>query len=203
MDLILHMPDWVREAAKELCFAPDQPLFMPGDCAERVYFLLQGRADIWCMSPQGQRVQLQQQGPGSCVGEMEALTGHALVNAVTAVTSCRCLALPADTFLQWARADADLAWQLMRYLAHTALEFGAFAAVGISGQLAQKVAYLLLYSPDGQQTRAQLLARTGASGRNLNRVLRRLQQLGCISAGGTVVRVCDREALFSVYCSDR
>lgn len=117
-DAIATLPECIRRHVIKKNIAPAETILLKGSEVSHVYILLQGFVRVSNDFINGHRYSFAEFGPPSLIGEVEVLAGQSRSAAtVEAITACRILSLPAETFLNWLRGDVELALLMARLVA--------------------------------------------------------------------------------------
>ncbi|MEO5804722.1 MAG: ATP-binding protein [Verrucomicrobiota bacterium] len=90
----------VRNAAREIAFAPNQPIFVEGDPGDGIYLVKRGLVQISAVLNVGERVVLTRLGAGELFGEMAVLDQNPRSASATAEEPTEVYFIPRDELLQ-------------------------------------------------------------------------------------------------------
>jgi small-conductance mechanosensitive channel/CRP-like cAMP-binding protein len=99
-----------------------------GDVAHWLYLIIDGEADVWAESRQGQRNYIATLKSGSVFGEMGMMTGEPRSATVTAKTDVDCYRLDKAGFEQIIRARPDITTEISQVLSTRAAELAQLRA---------------------------------------------------------------------------
>jgi CRP-like cAMP-binding protein len=100
-------------------YEPGEPIVEYLDRSDDVFFLTSGEARVIIYSLNGKVVSFHDLGPGDMFGEYPAIDGHPRSASVEARTSCLVATMPATTFRELLRTEADVEDALLRQLVAT------------------------------------------------------------------------------------
>jgi CRP-like cAMP-binding protein len=123
LDFLAHSPLFAplpaaeqARLAKQLvrrAWDKDAYLFLEGDPAERLLFVLDGRVKMLKHSESGRETILATFGPGQIVGEVGVLLGEIYPATAQALEPSVTLSLPRSAYISLIRTHPDLAWALI------------------------------------------------------------------------------------------
>ncbi len=154
-----------------------------GDEANKLYFLCEGRAQVFVADESGREVVLGQLEPGAIIGEMALLAEIPRTASVVTLEESVFLVLTRKSFLQaleqHPRIAVNLARSLARHVHHLTEAVGDFALLDVYG----RVAKLLRSSASDQDgrlitpkwTHQQIADRVGASREMVSKILKELR----------------------------
>lgn len=163
-----------------------------GDEANKLYFLREGRVQVFVADENGREVVLGELGPGAVIGELALLAEIPRTASVATLEPCTCLVLTRHSFLQLVEAHPKVALNLARALARQVNELteavGDFALLDVYG----RVAKLLRATATEQEgslitpklTHQQIADRVGASREMVSKILKELRAGGYIEVEG-------------------
>jgi CRP-like cAMP-binding protein len=120
--------DELTKLAEKLQAAPylaGDVLVRQGADARRLYLIVDGRADVFVESANGDRAKVAELGPGDFFGEMGLLTGEPRTATVVATTSMLCYRLDKDPFRDLVVSRPDVAEEISTVLAKRRAELDA------------------------------------------------------------------------------
>lgn len=100
-------------------YEPGEPIVEYLDRSDDVFFLTSGEARVIIYSLNGKVVSFHDLGPGDMFGEYPAIDGRPRSASVEARTSCLVATMPATTFRELLRTEADVEDALLRQLVAT------------------------------------------------------------------------------------
>jgi len=163
-----------------------------GDQANMLYFIVEGLAKVYIADEEGKEVLLNEQGPGTYLGELALLGAGARAASAVTLEDSVFLTLTKQSFRQLIADHPEIALSLMRDLAmrvrNMADEVSALALLDVYG----RVARLLTDSAQEQDgrlllprmTHQEIAARVGASREMISKILKELRVGGYLSTEG-------------------
>ena len=163
-----------------------------GDEANKVYFLCEGRVQVFVADEDGREVVLGQLEPGAIIGELALLAEAPRTASVVTLEDSAFLVLTRKSFLQaleqYPGTAINLARSLARHVQGLTEAVGDFALLDVYG----RVAKLLRSSARDQQgclitpkwTHQQIADRVGASREMVSKILKELRAGGYIGVEG-------------------
>jgi len=91
----------------------DEVLFRPGDQADRFYFLLNGRIDLYVQSPKRKESTIDLVGAGECFGIASIFDRGQFQHGAKVVDSARFVVVPAEPFLEQVGSNFTLVKSMM------------------------------------------------------------------------------------------
>lgn len=181
-------------------------LFMEGDEAAGLYFLLEGKVKIFRAAPDGREAVLHIFGPGEPFGEVAVFQGGKFPASAECVEAGKSLFLPRKALLDGISKDPALALNMLASLALRLRSFAAKVETLTLMETPQRLAaYLLLISEEqGEKedgsfqldiSKALLAGLLGTARETLSRCLTRMAEQGAINVSGRNVRIMDRAFL--------
>ncbi len=184
-------------------FAVGESVMSAGETLSCVYLIVSGTVEVIGQGSRSELLNIGSYGAWELLGELEFFSRVPVQSSVRALTSCEMLQIPNEVFLQWLSTDNALCIHLLTMLSNRFVSLSSFTKVGVTGMLDQRVAYLLLTHTNEKGvlpfTKATLAERAGTSQRSLNRVLKKLSELGVVDSTTTLVKVLDKEVLTQLY----
>jgi len=177
-------------------------LFLEGDDAHTVLFLLEGQAKILITSGAGREVVLDVLGPGEIVGELSAIDGLPRSATATALSSVEIASIRTADFQALIEARASIARQLLVLVAvrlrSTSRRQFELASSDALARVCGRLAHLAV---DGRvelrvpMSQSDLAAWAGLSREAVVKALRTLRTLGWIESRNRDIVLLDVEAI--------
>lgn len=195
--LMKTVPLNILERMRVRHFASRQFILQQDECYDYTYLLVSGRVKVFLNSPSGKQVVLDVYDPGMFLGEQEAIIKRPYSASVVNISSVTVLEMKNADFVEWTQKDHRFADHLIgnlsaqiyhltkrmeRYSMHSAL---------------QQIGLFLLQCGDGRApiTRERITYEVDTSYRNINRVLKRLADIGVIEISRSTIHITDRQTL--------
>ncbi len=202
------MPEELKNRAKELTVQDGHSFLSQGDVPEHLFLFLEGTARVFRATPKGNEYLMDMMVPGELAGEVEILNGDDCLCSVVAHGPCRAARFSRSLYREWIERDSDFSFLVIRQLCFRVRGLGMRAATHLSYPLEYSVLELLrerlqegTYNlPDF--SRSDLADYFGVSPRNMNRVLKKLQDKGliqCDTGGIQLLSPTLLEELIQVY----
>lgn len=205
----------VREAALQASYRrrlrAGEFFFYQEEPATTFYVLLDGRARLIQMTPEGHQVIIRYVGPGDGVGIIVALSDMPYPLSAEAVTECLALAWDSDSVTRLLETYPELAFSGMRLIAGRfrglQRRFQELATEKVERRVARTL--LRLARQAGRKTdngvlidlplsRQDLGEMTGTTLYTVSRILSRWEQDGLISTGRECVMICNPHGLVTI-----
>ncbi|WCJ59484.1 cyclic nucleotide-binding domain-containing protein [Fontisphaera persica] len=122
-DLPPHELAQIRQAARELSFAPGQTIFKEGDQGDGVYLVRAGEVEISALVGQGDRRPISRIGPGEMFGEMAVIDSEPRSASATAVGDVQAWFISRDELWSLLERSPVLSRHLMREISRRLREF--------------------------------------------------------------------------------
>lgn len=204
-------PDQVAQLesiAQRRSFRAGQVVFYKGDPAEAMYFILKGQVRIVLPSQSGEEAVLGVLQGGDFFGELSVFDGEPRSATVVATEPTETVALHRYDFLQFLRANPNVALDLLRILSSRLRRTDELVAEAaflfVPGRLAKKLLDLMQDHgrpvPGGvliglRLTQRELAAMIGATREAVNRHLGSFRAQGMIALQGRHIVVLDADKL--------
>ena len=179
-------------------------LFLEGDEAHGLFFMLAGKVKIFRAGPDGREAVLHVFGPGEPFGEVAVFEGRNFQASAQCVEAGETLFLPRRDLVAAIAADPGLALNLLSALSKRLRGFAAKVEALTLMETPQRLAAYLLHSSeehDGADVihldvgKGLLAGVLGTARETLSRSLSRMGEQGIIEVEGRKVRLLDKEAL--------
>ncbi|MCB0323610.1 MAG: Crp/Fnr family transcriptional regulator [Bdellovibrionales bacterium] len=164
-----------------------------GDPGPSMMFLLEGKAKVNLVSPEGKEIVLANLDKGEFFGEISVLTGEDRSANVVATTDCRLLVFPADEFKRHVSQYPGLAFAMMKELAlrlrASSEKIGDLVLYDVYRRVARTLKGLAKLVAVGDEekllieerpTHQELANMVGTSREMVTRALKGLEEDGCI-----------------------
>lgn len=165
-------------------------LFHQGDAADRVYFLIRGRAEVSASSPAGKRQLLGILEPGRLLGELGILADSPRTASILFLEDSVVWSVDADLFRSFLAEHPGSSLALLGALARLAESSEAFAEdllwLDLKGRVAKRLLQLGVLEARGEgrvvpaMTHADLASLCGGSRENVSRVLSEFERRGFV-----------------------
>ncbi len=177
----------------------DTPLFAAGDPCHAFPLLVEGEIQVMRSTPDGHEIELYRVRPGeSCIVSTSCLLGDAQYPARGQATVGAVLALlPQAVFDELIAVHVPFRQYVFGLFAERLGHMMQRVEDVAFRSLSRRIAAVLLDAPDGvmETTHERLAAQIGASREAVSRVLKKLEEAGCIALGRGRVSVVDRAHL--------
>ncbi|RMH02090.1 MAG: Crp/Fnr family transcriptional regulator [Chloroflexi bacterium] len=170
--------------------------FHQGEAAETFYILLEGRARLTQLTPEGHQVTIRYVGPGDAIGIIVALSNTTYPISTEAITDCTTLAWHANTITKLMEQYPRLAINALKLVAGRFIQLQKQYQELATERVEQRVARALLrlIRQTGKRTesgiiidmplsRQDLAEMTGTTLYTVSRILSQWEQQGIIEAG--------------------
>jgi CRP-like cAMP-binding protein len=194
------------EGAVAKGFGRQAVLFLQGEPATRFFVVLDGWVRLYRQTPQGHEVTIAVFGRGDSFAEAVVLQIMPFPVSAQAVSDCRLLVIPAESFMRHLRASTDLCFKVMAAMSRRLHDL-VFQLENVSSRsTVQRLALFILRLCDHETGPCRLelpldknliAARLGMQPETLSRCLAKLRSAG-IEADGHALRVHDVARLRSI-----
>lgn len=161
-----------------------------GESYDETYLLVAGRVKVYLDSANGKSVVLDVYRPGMFLGEQEAVINKPYSASIINITPVRLLKIDNRDFVAWLNNDQQFANQQVYHLTKRTERYSLYSAM-------QQIGLELTRSAKEKRpiSREQLTYEVDTSYRNINRVLKRLSELGIIDASKPAIKILNVEEL--------
>ncbi|MGY3725195.1 cAMP-binding domain of CRP or a regulatory subunit of cAMP-dependent protein kinases [Granulicatella balaenopterae] len=164
------------------------------------YIVLTGIVKVYLLSEKGNQVVLDIYRRGNFIGEQEAIINRPYSASLINTTDVTLLRLHNREFVKWLNSDQQLSTKFITNLCdqlyHLTKRTQRYSLQSAREQIC---ACLLSYhSKNKQVTRADILDEVDTSYRNLNRILKQLEELGIIKVGKIAIEIINLEKLNNI-----
>jgi CRP/FNR family transcriptional regulator len=202
----------LRELATEKVFDKGEMIFYEGDESVGFYLLLLGLIKIYKLSPDGKEQILQFIRPNETFGEVVVFSGKAFPANAEAVKNSRALLFPRKGFLEFIRANPEVAMMMLAILSERLRRFTIqvenLSLKEVPGRLATYFLYLSRQEGKGESftleiSKGQLASLLGTIPETLSRILTRMKDHGVIEVEGSRIDLLDFEQLEALSGGDK
>ncbi|WP_210465853.1 Crp/Fnr family transcriptional regulator [Rufibacter roseolus] len=183
---------------REVQLAAQDVLLKQGTAPKGVYILTSGLVKVTRTTAAGQVFTLGVFGPGEVEGDVEALMHMPHFCTVQALTACRFYHINSDVFLKMLAREEEFNLLMHRSMASKMLNTSLQSSIQNTNRLYFTLLIVLreLSRLNELQISKPLLTELlGTSQRNLNRLLRQLEEENLIQVKGTLVASIDRQKI--------
>jgi CRP/FNR family transcriptional regulator len=196
----------LAEAVLVKQFSRGEFLFAQDTLAKGFYSIIQGKIEIFRLSPEGRQQILHVFGPGDLAGEVPVFQGGKYPATASAATNCKVLYIPGDKFLTIAQSHPEV---LLEMLAVLSLRLRKFVALiddlslkEVSARLSKHILDLTVKanSPTVEldSTKATLAAKLGTIAETISRTLNKMQTKGILQVQGRKITVLNTKELTAI-----
>lgn len=204
--------DELARIAVDRSYKRGQVIFSEGDEGKGFYVLIEGKAKIFKLSPEGKEQILHVLGPGEPFGEAAVFAGQPFPAHAETLEKSRTLFFPRDAFIELIKTDPSLALNMLAILSRRLRKFTVLVEdLSLKEVPARLAAYLLYLS--GEQAgsddlkldiaKNQLASLLGTIPETLSRVLTRMTRQGLIHIDGSHIKIVDRLGLEDLVQAER
>ena len=194
--------DVVRAAASEKNYPKNAVVLTEGETGDSLYMIQGGKVKVFIGDEEGREIILKILGPGAFFGEMSMIDKQPRSASVTTLEASTFLVLTHVAFERCVEQVPRIAQLVMQCLAQRVREadrkIGTLALMDVYGRVASTLLELSVHSDGklmvGEKLSQQDLANmVGASREMVNRILKDLTDLGCISIESKSITIINRE----------
>jgi CRP-like cAMP-binding protein len=159
-----------------------------GGRIDAVFIVLQGAVKIHLATPKGTDFLVAIEGPGSLIGEVEALTGEPATCSATATTEGTTAKISIRDYRQWLASDHEFSLLVNHVLCHRLQLHTNRSSIALSYPIEYSVLNLIkTLAKNGNHSRIQLSKEEiadylGANIRSINRIMKQLQEKNIVTA---------------------
>jgi CRP/FNR family transcriptional regulator, dissimilatory nitrate respiration regulator len=195
-DLVMILTDQV--------FRKGEIIFSEGEEGNGFYVVIQGRAKVYKLSPDGKEQILHIFGPGEPFGEVPVFTGQKFPAHAEAMEESRVFFFPKHSFVNLIKQNPGLALNMLGILSKRLRRFTALiddlSLKEVPGRLAAHLLFLSKQKKGSLDlelsiTKAQLASLLGTIPETLSRILAKMASQGLIETRGRRIRILNRESL--------
>lgn len=164
---------------------------------DHTYLLVSGRVKVFLNSPSGKQVVLDVYEPGMFLGEQEAIINRPYSASIVNIAPVTVLEMANADVVEWTQKDHRFADHLISNLSEQIYHLTKRMERYSMHSALQQIGLFLLHYTDGRAaiTRERLTCEVDTSYRNINRVLKRLTDIGVIAVHKSTIRITDRQTL--------
>lgn len=168
-----------------------------GESYDETYLLVAGRVKVYLDSANGKSVVLDVYRPGMFLGEQEAVINKPYSASIINITPVRLLKIDNRDFVAWLNNDQQFANRMIGYLSEQVYHLTKRTERYSLYSAMQQIGLELMRSAKEKRpiSREQLTYEVDTSYRNINRVLKRLSELGIIDASKPAIKILNVEEL--------
>ncbi|MGN0658195.1 MAG: cyclic nucleotide-binding domain-containing protein [Emergencia sp.] len=194
----------VEEYLEVHLFRKGEYVFEEQTVPQRLFFLKEGRVQLYLIHQDGNVSLAQYYGPGDVLGELELLGMRSQAQSIQAVEDTVCIGLPFESCREILLSDSVFLLHLSRFIAGKMLRGVGKLVSTQTYPLEYRLAAYLLEREAGEAEEpggwmnirlTDLSQYLGASYRHLSRVVKQFDEAGWICKERTRLRITDREAL--------
>jgi len=194
----------LAEIALPRTFKGGELIFSEGDEGRGFYVVVEGRVEVFKLSPEGRKQVLHFLGPGEPFGEVAVFSGRSFPAHAAALKDSHLLFFPREAFIRLMEEHPPLILRMLAVLARRLREFAALiedlSLKEVSGRLAGYILSLREGRGGSEEvelevSKGQLANLLGTAPETLSRALARLSKAGLIEVEGRSIRILDQEGL--------
>lgn len=182
-------------------------LFVEGQSSPGVMVIVSGRVKLSTASADGRTIVVRMAGPGEVLGLSATVVGRPCELTAETLEPTRIKIIPRESFKHWLRVHPELAFQIAQELAeeynNTCQQLRSMLLSHTATQrLARTLLQLVRNAGPGKEVRVQfslthqeVAEMIGTSRETVTRLLSGFRHKGLIELEGSMLTVCDREAL--------
>lgn len=196
-EIVANAPLNVIERMQVVTFEVGRFMLHQDEYHDYTYLLVEGRVKVYLISPNGKSVVLDVYGPGMFLGEQEAIIKKPYSASIINITPVTLLKMSNQDFVNWSQHDHRFANRMISYLSEQIYHLTKRTERYSLYSAMQQIGLELTRSAKEKRpiSREQLTYEVDTSYRNINRVLKRLSELGIIDASKTVIKILNVEEL--------
>ncbi len=200
------VPDELKGIVKEIHYAPGSILFRPEDPAEKFYYILSGRLQIFYLMQNSWVHTIRFYKSGDMMGDLELFYPDLHDCFSRTITKSVCLEIPMEKLRTYLNSHPELLWEMGRSIAEKLRKNGMIQAAWMRYPLRNRLAsYFLMMDQLQEQDKVyqelhtdsynELAALLGCSYRHLSRTMGDMEKDGLIRKGRKKLDLTDRSRL--------
>lgn len=196
-DLFQSAPLRVLEQVEVVRFEVGKFALYQNESYDVTYLVVSGQVKVYLAAPSGKSVVLDVYGPGMFIGEQEAIIRRPYSASIVNITPVTLLKIPNQAFVTWICSDHRFADKLLVNLSEQIYHLTKrVERYSLYSALQQVCIYCLqCYDQHKSITREQIAFHVDTSYRNINRVVKRLNEFGMIKIQHSTIRILDPQGL--------
>ncbi|MGB8646060.1 MAG: Crp/Fnr family transcriptional regulator [Anaerolineae bacterium] len=187
----------------ERSYTKGEIILLEGDPGEGLAFVVEGRARIYKLSPEGREQVLRYCGPGESFNEVSVFDNGPNPANVVAATNCLLWIVPRAAFMELVQTRPELALAIIQNLGARLRHLVRLVEDLSLRQVSARLAKLLLETADDREaartlTQHEMAARVGTVREMVGRSLKQLETRGLIAIQSGRIVIIDRAGLEKV-----
>lgn len=191
--LVANAPLKIIEQMRLVTFETGEFKRQQGEFYNSTFLLITGRVKVYLTATNGKSVVLDIYDSGMFLGEQEVVIQRPYSASIINITPVKLLEINNSAFVAWLKSDQQFANQMIKYLSDQVYHLTKRTERYSLYSAMQQISLELIKSVQARQpiSREKLTYQVDTSYRHINRVLKRLSELGVIDATKPVIKILD------------